>query len=269
MRIRTIKPEFWRHEDLSSLPEATHLLAAALLNYADDEGFFNANHKLIQAECSPLREPSVSIHDSLNLLVQIGFIRLGLGANGRHYGHVVSFNDHQVINRPTPSKISELDIDWDASLITHTQLSEPSLPERKGREQGREGKGKGTGNADFDEFYSAYPHKIGKANALKAFQSARKRAGLQEIMDGLRSYIDGKPIDRPWCNPATWLNQDRWADQPAPPASAAAQVSPLMAACDRTIAMAERFADPFGEITTDVDPLQIPDLSIPDFLRRN
>jgi hypothetical protein len=29
-----------------------------------------------------------------------------------------------------------------------------------------------------------------------------------------RRYI-GKTDDRPWCNPATWLNQERWADQPA------------------------------------------------------
>jgi hypothetical protein len=62
-----------------------------------------------------------------------------------------------------------------------------------------------------------------------------------------------------------WLKREWEKHRP----SAAGQVSPLMAACDRTIAMAERFADPFGEITTDVDPLQIPDLSIPDFLRRN
>ena len=33
-RIRTLKPEFWKHEGLSELPEATHMLAAALLNYA-------------------------------------------------------------------------------------------------------------------------------------------------------------------------------------------------------------------------------------------
>ena len=39
-RIRTIKPDFWKHEDLSALPEITHMLAAALLNHADDEGFF-------------------------------------------------------------------------------------------------------------------------------------------------------------------------------------------------------------------------------------
>ena len=53
-RIRTIKPEFWRHEDLSALPADTHMLAAALLNYADDEGYFNANPKLVEAECFPV-----------------------------------------------------------------------------------------------------------------------------------------------------------------------------------------------------------------------
>ena len=59
-RIRTIKPEFWKHEDLSALPEITHMLAAALLGYADDEGYFNANPALVKSECLPLRESSVS-----------------------------------------------------------------------------------------------------------------------------------------------------------------------------------------------------------------
>jgi hypothetical protein len=229
------------------------LLAAALLNYADGEGFFNANPKLIQAECSPLREPSVSIHDSLKRLAAIGFIRLGTGANGRQYGQVSSFNDHQVINRPTPSKISELDIVWEDPNTTHTQLSEPSLPERKGREQGKEGKGTGkrareSADPQFEEFYSAYPHKVGRAIAMKAFESARKRAAFDEIMVGLRAYIEGKPPDREWCNPSTWLNQDRWLDKPAPPASAAAQVSPLLAAADRQIARADELADPFADL---------------------
>jgi hypothetical protein len=31
-RIRTIKPEFWRNEALSELPEFAHMLVAALLN---------------------------------------------------------------------------------------------------------------------------------------------------------------------------------------------------------------------------------------------
>lgn len=135
-RIRTIKPEFWRSEDLGGLPEATHLLAAALLNYADDEGYFNARCALIEAELSPLREPSVKISDSLKHLVAVGYLRLGCGEDGRRYGQIIKFLDHQVINRPTPSKIKGVRILWDVCENDHTQLSEDSPPEGKGREQG-------------------------------------------------------------------------------------------------------------------------------------
>lgn len=137
-RIRTIKPEFWKHEDLSALPEATHMLAAALLNHADDEGYFNANPALVRAECCPLREPSVSVHDSLNQLAKIGYLQLGPGIDGKRYGRIVTFDDHQRVNRPTASKIKHLVEVWEASSSAHPQLSESSPPERKGKE----GKGK-------------------------------------------------------------------------------------------------------------------------------
>lgn len=68
----------------------------------------------------------------------------------------------------------------------------------------------------FTEFWKAYPHKIGKADAAKAWATAAKRAKPPDIMAGLRRYIAAKPADRPWCNPSTFLNQDRWADEPAP-----------------------------------------------------
>lgn len=143
-RIRTIKPEFWKHEDLSALPEATHILAAALLNYADDEGYFNANPGLVRSECTPLREPSVSVHDSLIALSRIGFVELFDGTDGKRYGRVVKFDDHQRVNRPTPSKIKALRVAGESSVMAHTQLSESSSPERN-REQGRE---QGTGNRE-------------------------------------------------------------------------------------------------------------------------
>jgi hypothetical protein len=66
-----------------------------------------------------------------------------------------------------------------------------------------------------NQFWPAYPHKVGKADALKSFERARKRSELAPMLDGLRRYIAGKPDDRAWCNPSTWLNQDRWLDQPA------------------------------------------------------
>lgn len=67
---------------------------------------------------------------------------------------------------------------------------------------------------DFEDFWQLYPNKVGKREAEKAFSRSRKRASQAEIMGGLSAYL-GKQDDRPWCNPATWLNQDRWMDQPA------------------------------------------------------
>ncbi len=138
-RIRTIKPGFWTDEDLSELPEATHLLAAQLLNYADDAGYFNANPKLIKAEVSPLREPSVSIPDSLNLLWKMGWLELGLSNDGKRYGRICTFADHQVINRPTPSKIKNIQISFEDYTTPHGIISEPSCQEGKGREGLEEG----------------------------------------------------------------------------------------------------------------------------------
>lgn len=69
---------------------------------------------------------------------------------------------------------------------------------------------------EFDhEFWPAYPHKVGKADAVRAFGKARRQAPLAAMLAGLKTYIDSKPADRPWLNPATWLNGSRWNDQPA------------------------------------------------------
>jgi hypothetical protein len=133
-RIRTIKPEFTQDEELSSLSPETHLLAAGLLCHSDDDGYFNANPRLVKAAVFPLRESSLSIHDMLTQLANVGFIRLGTAADGKHYGHVVKFTEHQRVNRPTPSKIKNLAIQWIESVSTHGGLSEDSLPERKGKE---------------------------------------------------------------------------------------------------------------------------------------
>jgi hypothetical protein len=139
MRIRTVKPGFFSSEDLSSVSETAHLLAAGLLCYADDDGFFNANPALIKAQVFPLRDTSGSIQQMLSELSCIGFIRLGTGCDARRYGHVVKFLEHQRINRPTPSRIKDLQITWDESVSAHGGFSEDSLLEGKGIElKGRE-----------------------------------------------------------------------------------------------------------------------------------
>lgn len=67
--------------------------------------------------------------------------------------------------------------------------------------------------AAFARFWNAWPHKVGKPAAEKAF--AKVVDEIEIILVGIESYIRDKPPDRPWLNPATFLNQRRWEDQPA------------------------------------------------------
>lgn len=94
------------------------------------------------------------------------------------------------------------------------------------------------------EFWAIYPHKVGKPDALKAYGRAIKRADPGVILDGLKGYA-AKTDDRPWCNPATWLNQDRWGDQPAEVAArqraGPAQAPPSQADVFRMVG--QRFTD--------------------------
>ncbi|WP_368938031.1 DnaT-like ssDNA-binding domain-containing protein [Morganella morganii] len=130
-RIRTIKPTFWTDEDMAEVSEAACLLAIGLLNYADDEGYFNANPKLIKAAVFPLREPSGSIPVLLQELSNCGYIRLFSAQNGKRFGLIINFTKHQVINKKTISKIKEM------GLIPEDYGSDTGeLP------PGREGKGK-------------------------------------------------------------------------------------------------------------------------------
>lgn len=72
------------------------------------------------------------------------------------------------------------------------------------------------------QFWERYPNKVGKPKALNKLESARRRGVIwSELMAGLDAYIRDKPPDRQWLNPETFINQERWNDQPAPTAAIA------------------------------------------------
>lgn len=92
--------------------------------------------------------------------------------------------------------------------------------------------------AAFEQFWQAYPNKVGKQDARKAFDKAIKSGSvtIEKMAAGLHAYVN-KTDDRPWCNPATWLNQGRWDDQPA---AGTGNGKSLLAAIDRTQQQLER-----------------------------
>lgn len=69
----------------------------------------------------------------------------------------------------------------------------------------------------FDAFWDAYPEKVGKGAARKAFAQAIRKTDVATMRAAIDRYRAAKPDDRPWANPATWLNQERWLDEYAPP----------------------------------------------------
>lgn len=70
--------------------------------------------------------------------------------------------------------------------------------------------------AEFTGFWDAYPRKVGKKDAAKAYRAARKTATVEEISAGLRAQLpDLRTRGSAYVpHPATWLRQGRWADDP-------------------------------------------------------
>lgn len=75
----------------------------------------------------------------------------------------------------------------------------------------------------FGDFWEAWPHKVGKKAAERAWQNAKDLPDLAAVLEAVEAYKRSKPPDRQWCNPATWINQGRWMDQPAAAVSAGRQ----------------------------------------------
>lgn len=68
---------------------------------------------------------------------------------------------------------------------------------------------------EFDQWYSAYPRKRGKGQAIKAYRTARKQASADELLAALIEQtpaLTAKGLEYvPY--PATWLNGLRWEDE--------------------------------------------------------
>jgi hypothetical protein len=191
MRIRTIKPEFWQNETIATLPEFTRLLAIALLNYADDHGYFMANHKLIAGNLFPFEDDSKKIPRSIQELSRVDYLELGIDSKGRQVARVVNFDKHQRVDKPKASIIKADFIVQDASKTHPRIVQDASQEEGKGKEGNREqGNGReheGTDalpfdSSDFKFFWSNWEqHLSEKKKPLKPTTRKMQLAKLGEM----------------------------------------------------------------------------------------
>jgi len=68
---------------------------------------------------------------------------------------------------------------------------------------------------EFDEFWAAYPRKVGKGQARKAYATALKTTDAAILLTAVQRIP--KPEDMEFFpHPSTWLNGERWLDETGP-----------------------------------------------------
>lgn len=96
----------------------------------------------------------------------------------------------------------------------HEPVREPRINHPRNHKKNRQDQ-----TDDFDAFWEECPRKVGKGAARKAYAKAVKQADPEAIQAGMIRHareVAGKdPQYIP--HPATWLNGERWDDQPAKP----------------------------------------------------
>ena len=224
-RIRSIKPSFFLDSELATLSPMARLFFIGLWCLADREGRLKDKPMELGVQLIPY-DMTKSKPEALLKELEGRFVGR-YEANGSRFIVVRGFQKHQ---RPANSEPpSECPAPPSDLFATNKSVASSAGDEEKGQEgKGREGKGKeGNGAtaspslADFQQFWTAYPKKVGKGAAWKSWQV--KKPPLTKCLRTLSLMVQTPQWNKPGPNgepkayiphPTTWLNQERWMDVP-------------------------------------------------------
>lgn len=135
-RIRTIKPELFRHYDLWQAEQDSGLPIircwCALLTVCDREGRFRWQPRILQLDCAPF--DSIDFGQVLTVLEGIGLVRK-YEVESKPYGYVPTWSDHQRVNiREAASSLPEPP-DAYARTCTHVHARGEKEKEREGEKE--------------------------------------------------------------------------------------------------------------------------------------
>ncbi|MER8511696.1 hypothetical protein NKH47_01900 [Mesorhizobium sp. M1060] len=192
-RIRTIKPEFFKHEELFDAEIETglplRLSFAGLWTQCDREGRFVWRPRQLKADILPYDE--IDFSRVLDALATRGFI-VKYASENRTFGYVPSWTRHQVINNRESASILPNPIDIiakaDASGTRQSRVRHAGEAEGKGKEGKEEPNGSLSGTSPdpaqtskkkntypegFEAFWKAYPKNPNMSKA-EAFSEWKK-----------------------------------------------------------------------------------------------
>lgn len=234
MRIRSIKPEFWRSDDIDALSVFERLLFIGLWSYVDDNGVGVYSVKDIVSDLfagdlvRDSNETLIRVKTGLQELSDKGLI-LVYREDGKDFLFVTNWEKHQRVPNPNkpryprPSNDSETPITlFNESLIRPHEDVSTGTGEQRNRgteEQGINIPAKQVSRSsaysdEFEFFWKTYPsfRRKEKPKAWAEWKKAIKRASPDQIINGLQAYLTGDVTYAPY--PAKWLKADSWNDGP-------------------------------------------------------
>lgn len=200
-RIRTIKPSFFRHEDLQDLEKAhpgayVMLVFAGLWGHCDRRGTFEWKPRTLKLDILPFLDFDLAA--TLSILECHGFV-IRWEASGKHWGNIPSFPEHQRITGkeaendskfPQPPDVSRKDtreaLGKKRGNIGETPETHPVVQEGKGREEEKEEEGNiqhacaraspepDDDHTAMDRIQAVFPKGPHPTNWIAALRSARR-----------------------------------------------------------------------------------------------
>lgn len=234
MRIRSVKPEFWRSDDITSLSREHRLLFIGLWQYVDDNGVGVDDYRQIAADLFALEDDQKEVRDYVRdglATLERALLIVRYEVDGKPLLFIHSWDRHQRVDRPgkpryprpefdgpSPTRQSPENPECDASASRQPRECDAT----GAGEQGSRGAGATTSlnsrlDAGFDDFWANYPKKVDKQKAKTAWRTAR-RSGVpaEKLIDRAAAYGRERASENPKFTkyPGTWLNFGAYDNEP-------------------------------------------------------
>lgn len=192
MRIRSIKPEFWRSEDITRLDWETRLIFIGLWSYVDDNGVGKDHAPSIVADLfaedmfSDPRETVARVSRGLQNLSEAGRIARYATEDGQ-FLYIVNWSKHQRIDKPNkaryPLPSPELQASGGDSRECRESVARPQeIPAPGAGEQGNRGTEE-QGNSSLSSTADADAPDDGPATELTLIHPEETGPSTDELFD--------------------------------------------------------------------------------------
>jgi Asp-tRNA(Asn)/Glu-tRNA(Gln) amidotransferase C subunit len=183
-RIRTIKPDFFSSEDITTLTPLSRLFYVSLWCESDKRGRFEYKPGTLKNRYFPADK--ADIPKLMDELLEAGLVRLYQPSGFPLLGWVVSFEKHQVINnRESESTFPPFSIDASA-----TRESGVKAEGRKEGKEGKEGEGRKGSAREPKTTHGKFNHVLLTSSELESLKTDFTNS--EDLITRLDEYIQMK-----------------------------------------------------------------------------